>query len=181
MVAAKRVADFLTISRMLVSVVFVWLGVSTGPESLELAAWLLLFAWTADSLDGPLARRGPRAFTTWVGDHDLFFDIVVSLGLLGYLVGSDVIAWPYAAAYLLLWSLILIYFGFSRSLGMLLQAPIYGWFLVVTWMQAPMTALVMMVWIGLAVAITWPKLPNEIIPGFLEGMAHAMHRDQTPR
>lgn len=180
MVVAKRAADMLSLCRMLVSVVFVWLGMVVGADSIEMVAWLLMAAWTADSLDGPLARRGPEALTTWVGDHDLLFDIVVSLGLLGYLVGAGLIAWPYAAAYLLLWSLILVVFGFSRSLGMLLQAPIYGWFLVAAWLLAPTTGVRLAAWIVLAIAITWPRFPREIIPGFLKGMAHAVRRDHPP-
>jgi hypothetical protein len=181
MVLVKRIADLLTLTRLAVAVLFVWIGLAAGPSALAMAAWLLMVAWTADSLDGPLARRAPAVAKTWVGDHDLAFDIMVSLGLLGYLVGAGFIAWPYAAAYLLLWALILLQFGFDRAFGMLLQAPIYGWFLVVSWQHAPGSALRLLAWIAVAVAITWPKFPNEILPGFLEGMAKALRRDHIPR
>jgi hypothetical protein len=53
---------------------------------------------------------------------------------------------------------------------MVAQAPIYGWFMWITYRNAPQYGLLLVLWIGLAVIATWPKFPKEVVPGFLSGM-----------
>lgn len=141
-----------------------------GAEGLPLAVTLLIFSWTSDSLDGPLARRSRRHSSTWIGCHDLEFDIAVSGGLLIYMALAGFVGMPVVAVYVLVWALIFWRWGSARSLGMLVQAPIYGWFISVAIRNAWAAGQWLVVWILGAVLITWPRFPKEIIPEFLKGM-----------
>ncbi len=178
MLVAKQVADLLTILRVFLAGVLVWLGFTQREVGLPLAAWLLIASWTSDSLDGPLARRSRVRYRTWVGDHDLQIDMLVAAGLLVYMAASGIVNQRVAALYLLIWILYFIRVGVPRSLGMLSQAPIYGWFIWTTLHQAPATGWWLVGWILAMLVITWPKFPKEMVPGFLAGMRDAMVRDE---
>jgi phosphatidylglycerophosphate synthase len=178
MLVAKQVADLLTILRVFLAGVFIWLGFTHGEAALPLAGWLLIASWTSDSLDGPLARRSSVRYRTWVGDHDLEIDMLVAAGLLVYMAAAGIVDQRVAALYLLIWILYFVRVGVPRSLGMLSQAPIYGWFIWTTLRQAPGTGWWLVGWILAMLVITWPKFPNEVIPGFLTGMRDAMVRDE---
>jgi len=176
MLVAKQVADFLTFTRALLLLVFVWLGVIRGAESLPFAALLMIYSWTSDSLDGPLARRSSRSYHTWLGDHDLEVDMAVSVGLLIYMLISGYVPLLIFILYLLAWIIIFLYFGFYRSLGMTFQAPIYGWFLWIALRDAPEYGLAMVAWILAILAVTWPRFPREVVPGFLRGFRQVGRR-----
>jgi hypothetical protein len=133
---AKQVADLITITRGLLLVIFPWLGITQGRASLPWAAVLLAADWTGDVLDGALAKRSGIKQQTWVGAHDLEVDMAVSLGLLIYLLITGLLSLPVALVYLLLWGAYFFRAGIPRSLGMLFQAPIYGWFIYVTLVHA---------------------------------------------
>lgn len=174
---AARLADFLSLWRPLITVAMLWVGATTGPPAVGLVACLLILSWTSDSLDGPLARRATPGDNPHLGDYDLVFDIAVSGGLLGYLVLSRLVPWTGAAAYLAIWGLVFAVWGFNRSLGMLVQAPIYGWFLLISLREELAFGLAIVAWIAVAVILTWPRAPKEIIPGFLSGMQQLGHKD----
>jgi phosphatidylglycerophosphate synthase len=179
MLVAKQVADLLTIFRIILAGIFIWLGLTQGEAGLPLAGWLLIASWTSDTLDGPIARRSRVYYRTWVGDHDLQIDILVAASLLVYMALSGIVDPVVAALYLLLWILYFIRAGVPRSLGMLSQAPIYGWFIWTTLRQAPGTGWWLVGWILVMLVITWPKFPREMIPGFLSGMRDAIVGDES--
>ena len=179
MIVAKQVADFLTFIRIFLAFELAWLGFSQGEAALPIAAWLLIASWTSDSLDGPLARRSRIQYKTWIGDHDLHVDMLVSAGLLIYMAAAEFVDPVVAAAYLLIWILYFFRFGVPRSLGMLSQAPVYGWFIWTTMHLAPATGWWLIGWILVVLVITWPKFPREVIPGFLSGMSEALVRDDA--
>jgi len=164
----KHVADLVTFARGLLAFALVWLGWSQGVDGLRLAVYLMLVNWIGDILDGTLARRSLSKKQTWIGDHDLEVDITVSAGLLGYMLGAGFVNWPVAAGYLLAWILIFWHWGYLRSLGMLVQAPIYFMFIVRAILEPPHTGWWMVALIISAVVITWPRFPREVIPGFLK-------------
>lgn len=170
MLVAKQVADLITISRGLLALVMIWLGVTRGSAALPLVCWLMLLDWMGDFVDGPIARRSRIYYHSWVGDHDLEVDIAVSFGLLLYLLGAGYVDLRLAAVYLLFWALVFWRWGVPRSLGMLIQAPIYGWFLWVGVRDAPMAGLWVVGFIVALIVITWPRAFREVIPGFLRGM-----------
>jgi len=170
MIVAKQVADLMTVLRGMIAFGMAWIGWTKGIEGFSMAAWLLMASWTSDILDGALARRSSVRTQTWVGEHDLEFDILVSLGLIVFLLHAGFIGPLGAGCYLLVWGLIFWRWGFHKPLGMLLQAPIYAWFIWNTISRELLAGWFLLGWIILAVLLTWPRFPEEVIPGFLESM-----------
>jgi hypothetical protein len=124
-------------------------------------------------LDGRIARRSRVQYRTWIGDHDLEVDMTVSLGLLAYLLQAGFIHPWLSAVYVLLWS---VYFlwqgGIPHSQGMLFQAPTYGWFIWVALHEAPPAGWAIVIFLALAIMVTWPYFPKVMVPGFLAGLRH---------
>lgn len=174
---AKQVADIITFLRSLLIIIFPWIALTEGSNSLPWAAALLTADWTADSLDGTLARHSSLKYHSWIGDHDLEVDMAVSLGLLLYLLISGFVKPTVAILYLLLWSFFFIRAGLPRSLGMLFQAPIYAWFIYMALLHHPLAGVLLCAWIMAAIVLTWPKAIDEIIPGFLAGMRQFLSQD----
>ncbi len=170
MLVAKQVADMITGGRAVLGVFMVWLGVTRGPEALPLVCWLMILGWSGDGLDGPIARRSRLQYHSWLGDHDLVIDIEVSFGLLLYLVAAGYVDLRIASVYLIFWALLFWRWGLPRSLGMLIQAPIYGWFLWVGVRDAPQAGWWVIGWIAAVIILTWPRAVREVVPGFLRGM-----------
>jgi hypothetical protein len=170
MLVAKQVADFLTLTRVLLVFILIWLGWTQGADGLPSAALLLMLSWTTDALDGPIARRSRLQYHTWLGDHDLEVDMAVAAGLLAYMILSGFVNTLIGAAYSVIWLLIFLRWGILRSPGMLFQAPIFGWFIWLSLTHNPIYGWLLVIWILCAVIITWPRFPNEVIPGFLDGM-----------
>ena len=171
MLVAKQVADILTFTRVVIGVLFIWLGLTQGTQGLPQAVLFLTLAWTSDALDGPVARRSRKYYHTWLGDHDLEVDMFVSTGLLGYLWASGYVSSTVAVVYIIAWGLLFIYSGeIERSLGMLSQAPIYGWFIWVAMRDAPHSGRWLLIYLVAIVVVTWPRFPKEVVPGFLSGM-----------
>jgi len=170
MLAVKQLADLLTLSRALLIIPLVWIGLFEKEYGLLAAVLLLLFSWVSDVLDGPIARRSREKSQTWIGDHDLEADILVSVGLLVFkLLGGYLPLWI-GACYALLWSINFLRIGTQRTLGMLLQAPINAFFIIITLQYEPeagswLVGVILLVLIG-----TWPRFPNEVLPDFLAEM-----------
>jgi hypothetical protein len=140
---------------------------------------MLLACWCTDLFDGALARRSGLTGLTWIGGHDLEVDVLASLGVLIYLVGSGFLSPVYALAYLALWGIIFHRWGWRRDPAMLFQAPIYLWFLVVAMRHAPATGAWLIAWILAVVVVTWPRFPRQVVPGFLAGMRQVLRQDQS--
>jgi phosphatidylglycerophosphate synthase len=170
MLVAKQVADVITFSRGLMAFVLAGLGLWTGKEALPMAAWIMIADWCGDMMDGPIARRSRIKYHTWIGDHDLQVDMTVSVGLLIYLLGAGYVSWWVGVIYLLGWAVFFTRYGVIPAPGMLFQAPIYLWFIIITLQDAIGLGLLIIVLILAAVIITWPRFPREVVPGFLEGM-----------
>jgi hypothetical protein len=171
MLVAKQVADLITSVRGLIAFCLVWLGIARGSTGLPMAAWLMLSNWIGDMLDGRIARRSRVQYRTWIGDHDLEVDMTVSVGLLLYMILAGFVNLWLGGAYFLAWA---AYFwrqgGIPHSLGMLFQAPMYGWFIWVALREAPLAGWVIVIFLAIAIAVTWPYFPNVMVPGFLAGL-----------
>lgn len=170
----RTLADALTVSRAGTAVALAGLGLEGGPETLRAAAGLLLYSWTSDFFDGPLARASSRPHSTWIGRQDLAVDVAVSGGLLVWLCGSGPVpAWLgalYAASFLAY----VLRRGMHRSVGMLVQGPVYATFLGVALVRDPAAGAVLVGWILGVLVATWPRFPREVVPEFLAGMRHAL-------
>lgn len=166
MIAAKQVADILTWARTLLAIVLPILGITQGAKSLQLAFLLLIINWTVDSLDGVLARRSSVQYHTWIGDHDLEIDMLISAGALAYLVAAGFLSWQVAVIYVLVWLLVFWRFGVPHVMGVFFQIPIYLYFIIRATIEIPQIALWMVVWIVAAIIVTWPKFYKVLIPEF---------------
>jgi phosphatidylglycerophosphate synthase len=170
MLVAKQFADFLTLTRTLLALMLIWLGVAHGASGLPVAALLLFLSWTTDALDGPIARRSRLQYNTWLGDHDLEVDMAVAAGLLAYMLLSSFVSVQLGVVYALGWALFFWRWGILRSPGMLFQAPIYAWFIWLAVRGAPLCGALLVGWILAAILLTWPRFLDEVVPGFLDGM-----------
>ena len=170
MIVAKQFADLITATRGLIAFFLIWLGSHSGAEGLSLAVWLMLADWIGDAIDGPISRRSSVKYHTWIGDHDLEIDMAVSIGLLVYLVTSGFVNGWAAGLYILFWTFVIWRWGNIRVLGMLSQAPIYGYFTWVALTQLPNAGIWIIVWMVVAIIITWPQFPQQVVPGFLQGI-----------
>jgi len=177
----KRIADGLTFSRGLAGLAIVWLGFARGGTSVEAAAWLLLYSWSSDLVDGPLARRSQPPRETWIGRLDLEVDILVSAGLLAWLSLAGVVPLYAAGLYVGVWAIVFARFGRHRSLGMLVQGPIYAGFIAVALRNAPAAGAALVAWILAAIAVTWPRFPREIVPEFVAGIRGAWEQLRRAR
>jgi hypothetical protein len=167
---AKQVADLITTARALIAVCLVWLGIAQGAGGLYLAAWVMIADWAGDMVDGRIARRSRVQYLTWIGNHDLEVDMIVSMGLLGYMLLSGFVNIWTASVYILLWGGFFWYQGgVPQSPGMLFQAPIYAWFIWIALRDAPQAGWAIVIFIASVVVITWPYFPKVIVPGFLAG------------
>jgi hypothetical protein len=176
MLVAKQVADLITFTRAGIGLILVWLGVAGGKASLPAAVVAMLLDWIGDCMDGIVARRSRVKYHTWIGDHDLEVDIFVSAGLFVYLITAGYLSFIAGLGYVIIWILIFWRYGLNRSLGMLVQAPIYLVLIVVSLMDAPTYGTWLVVWIVTLIVLTWPRFPNEVIPGFLSGMRGIFRR-----
>lgn len=172
----KHLADIITFSRVLLIPLILWLGLTRGQEAIPIVVALMIYNWTADSLDGPLARRNPAPNQSWIGQRDLEIDMLISASVLGYLVSADLLPWPIAAFYILVWLLYFFRKGISRFTGMVFQAPIYVWFVLVALIDSPQVGLWILAWILLAIVITWPKFTKVIVPDFLTDLRGVFKR-----
>jgi phosphatidylglycerophosphate synthase len=172
----KRLADLITWARAFLVPLLLWLGLAHGQDALPAVVVLMIADWTGDCFDGVLARRGPQLVHTWIGDHDLEIDMAISGALLAYLSAAGLIAYPVAILYLLLWLLLFWRKGLTRSMGMLFQAPIYGWFIFIVIRDATPYGLLLVAWIAAAVFLTWPRFPKVIVPGFLAGIRATLQK-----
>ena len=175
MLVSKQVADMITISRAFFAFWLTWLGISKGEAGLGIAVWTMILNWTGDALDGICARRSSKQYNTWIGDHDLEVDILVSIGLLFYMLGAGLADLRVVILFCLTFVVIFWHWGYNRPLGMLIQAPIYGWFIWLALHKEPSVGIWAIIWILAAIVITWPRFPNEVVPGFLTDMKEVVN------
>lgn len=180
MAASKQLADLITWFRALLAPLLIALGLTAGTDALPAVVWFLIADWTLDSLDGPLARRSGLVRHTWVGDHDLEIDMFFSAGLLGYMAASGLVGWQLTAIYLLIWLVVFWRLGIIHVLGVIFQAPIYGWFLYAAIRDLPQIALWLLGWIVAAIIVTWPKTHKVIIPRFLSQVRDLFTSSERP-
>jgi hypothetical protein len=131
----------------------------------------MIVDFTGDALDGRIARRANPYYRTWIGDHDLEVDMSVSLGLLIFLIGTELIALWIGGVYLLIWLVLFIWLkSIPRALGMIFQAFIYGYFLAVAIWLPPHSGFWLVGWIVLAMVVTWPFFIEQMLPGFFSAV-----------
>lgn len=97
------VCDVLTVSRVVVGLTLIVLGVWLKTEGLRLVLLLLILGWTTDILDGRLARRIGKA-ENFIGRNEIKFDSFMLVSAVIYLGEAGFINRGLS----LLWALVLI-------------------------------------------------------------------------
>ena len=174
----KLLADIVTLLRGLLGLSLVWLGFdapATGEPAARLpsAVWVMLLCWAADFLDGRLARLGRELRHTWIGDRDVYVDVFVSLCLGLYLVAAGFVSPLLGVLYLLACAVIFRTVGPNHGYLMLVQAPIYAFFLWVALHQVPQVGLWLLGWVAFILLVNWSRFTREVVPGFLDDVRNS--------
>jgi len=148
----RFLADALTCSRLLLAIVLVWLGTSSGPPTLTLATGLIIAGWTADTLDGHLANWAGSEGRTLLGRHDVTVDMIFSLSSVVYFVLAGFVSQWLALTYVVLAAGLLMVFP-CRSLAIIAQAPAAALPGIVGFIHRPVLGVAMVVWAVLLLLI----------------------------
>ena len=167
---AKLVGDLITASRSLLGLAIVWLSLTQRDQALPAVVFLMLLDWTGDFVDGTIAKRSRNPRRTRIGDSDIFIDLFVSLCLGIFLISAGYVGLTLSLMYLLVWIAILWRFGLDKNLIMLMQTPIYLWFILTTLRILPQSGQWMVIWVLVALTINWRRFSREIVPKFISGI-----------
>lgn len=167
----KRAADLCTAARGPLALALVWLGIARGRDGIQLALVLLLLAATLDTLDGFLARISHYPHQTWIGSHDLAFDLAFSLALLAYLTLAGYLSPFLAALYLGFWLVVLGSQGtLSNALAVLFQAPVYAGVVLAALLRDLNIILWAAIWLGLMLAFAGKRFFRVRVPEFFQDL-----------
>ncbi len=170
MLDAKLLADLITVTRGLLGVLMIWLGLTQNGAALSWVIPIMILCWTGDFVDGGLAHRSRHPRRTWIGDRDVYVDLFVSICLGIYLIGAGYVAFMVGLMYLLGWIVVFKVAGQDHNLLMLAQAPIYLTFILLALWLVPDRGYLLAAWVLTATAINWRRFSQQIVPKFIEGM-----------
>jgi len=180
----KRVADLLTFSRVFLALAVVWVAVQSGRDGIEVALALLIVAATFDTLDGYFARQSGAARQTWIGAHDLEFDVIFSTSLLVYLVLADFVPALLGAAHLLFWMWVCRQQDeIPNSYAILYQAPLYAGIALAAAKNDPSVLLSVGVWVAVMFVFArrrflYVRLPR-LVQDFHHNVLDVIHRSRA--
>lgn len=164
----KTIANTLTIFRFFIGFIIAFIGNTQKKLGLKAVIIWLLTAWLTDILDGFLARAS-KAPEDWIGKHDLYADMTVSLGVLYYLTYSGFISIKFTFLFLII-SMILLWYFKSKSLADGIQAIPYGLIIYTSFKNEPFYGFLIVVYLIFLIIITWPRFPKEKVPEFINGI-----------
>lgn len=175
-VAVARVADTLTLARLLLAVM---IAMALAADRLLLAAVMLVCGWATDTADGFFARKAPGM--TKLGPWDATVDGVVGMGLMLGLVLGGFAPNGWLVAVLGLGGLLL--FAGSAASGMLLQGIAYGWFLWTLSDRHTGGLILVLTAIGIVAVIHGQRVPRVLLPKFFADVARlkAIRRGSNPQ
>lgn len=168
----KRLADGLTASRALIAVAMVLLGFE-GKKALPAVVWLTILGWTTDILDGRLARRAKEKKSTWLGDHDFQFDMMMVLAILAYLALAGFVSMRLALIYTAIAAVVIAYFR-SKSVTELFMFIILIAQMAITYRETPQMAYIYLFWIVAALLLDWRRF-TQVVSEFIENMRRLRH------
>ena len=168
----NKVPDLLTASRAIIALAIVSLGL-VGAQALETVILLTLLGWTTDILDGRFARRYKKE-TTWVGEREFVFDMVMVFSGLCYLVMAGFIPFTPAAIYVAIATVFIAYFR-SKSVTMSFACPLVALPLIVAYFNAPRAAWLFIIWTCLAILVDWRRFKGVVLE-FIENAKELQKR-----
>ncbi|HML20778.1 MAG TPA: CDP-alcohol phosphatidyltransferase family protein [Aggregatilinea sp.] len=174
----KRVADGLTASRAVLALLVLWTAVSLGPAGAEMVLILLLVAATGDTLDGYLARRSGSEGQTWIGEHDVWFDIFFTTCLLLFLVVAQLAPPVLATGHFVGWMwLFHRQHSAPNSYAVLYQAPVYLGVVVAAIACRPRALTWVIGWLGVMGLFAWRRFFGVRVPAFVRDLReHVVRR-----
>lgn len=158
----RFLADLLTFIRLPISVVFILLGFADVEKAVTIACAVLILSWTTDTFDGYFAKSAHPPNISWIGRHDLQIDMMVSLGILVFLVLQDHMNLWFAGGLLILWLIAFIFSWSAPSIGRFIQTPMYGWLVWLTFFETPLLGWLTIAFLAAVLIFTWPRYPNEL-------------------
>ncbi|HHK67494.1 hypothetical protein DRJ24_00975 [Candidatus Acetothermia bacterium] len=155
----KRVPDLLTVSRGLIALAIFSLGF-VGRSALNAVILLTMLGWTTDILDGRLARKY-KTDSTWVGEQEFTFDMLMVFAGLCYLVMSRFIPFIPALLYVAVAAAFIAYFR-SKSITMSFAFPVVALPLIVAYFESPGAAIWYAGWIVAALIFDWKRFKGVV-------------------
>lgn len=152
-----RIPDTLTFLRVVFAVILISTGLD-GRANLSRDIWLLVASWTSDMVDGRLSRSLKIDHTTWLGKHDVYVDMFVSVAVLFYLTATRLLPLWLVLTYLLVWILIFVRFGIPPLAAQVFQNPIYAAFVFFTLQDAPHVLPWLLLWAAVSAAFFWRRI-----------------------
>jgi len=166
------VADGLTLTRIVLVLLMLLIGIYHGVESFPTIAVLLLACWVTDTLDGKLARQSPEP--TRLGR----FDLVADLGLT-FVLAICLIVWgivpvlPTAIAMII--ALVGSFIFQSSAPRKLAMGVVYGIFTFSLWQREPSLVWIMIGGLLLLIAIN-PAGSKHQVSDFLKEVRTFLNR-----
>jgi len=161
-------ADLLTLFRLFISPVLVYLGYRYGAPVLPQAVLLVLLGWVADGLDGPVARMNKGNARTRLGRYDFAVDVLLTWATFAYLTLAGFIPWPLALLYTLLAMAVVAYFQ-RKSVVIAFMRPIDVTGGLIALRYAPEVTLLLVAWlVGMAI-VQWRRV-RQGVPAWLRDL-----------
>lgn len=152
-------ADVLTLIRLAIAVLIVYLGITAGAAAFPHVIVLVVVAWITDGLDGPLARRAKGR--TRLGKIDFLIDVALTWASFAYLTLAGFIPWPLALLYTLITMVVVAYFQ-RKAVMVAFMRPIDLTSSIIALRYAPEITLLFFAWlVGLGL-IRWRRTKTRI-------------------
>ncbi len=177
----KKVADLCTLARGPLALALVWLGIARGKDGVQAALALLLLAATLDTLDGYFARLSQVTHQTWIGAHDLSFDIAFSVALLLFLSFAGYLSPFLAALYVAVWGW--IFHGQTEranTLAVIFQAPMYLGVVIAALLQNTRIVWWLLLWVAVMLVFAGRRFFHVRLPGFVQDLVENDAPDARP-
>ena len=157
---AGRLADGLTITRLILAGVLVELGVVYGAAAIVPAVIVAMVAWFTDNLDGFLARRDPQRVPSWVGRHEFVADVLFTWATWVYFTLSGFIPVWLAVAFSAV--AVVVSLGVRRKPVVVLFLRIIDVTVgVLLIYHYPTLGAIVVIYLGTLAVVKWPRLARD--------------------
>jgi phosphatidylglycerophosphate synthase len=164
----KHMADYLTLSRVLLGIVLIVSGLVEGRAVLARDIWILVLAWSTDIVDGRISRSLSPGHHSWIGKNDVYIDMFFSLAVLAYLVVTGLLPVALVLVYLLVWVVLFAKWGIPDVFAQVFQNPIYAFFVFLTVQSAPQVLPWLLLW-ALVAALLFGSRMVQLLKNFFKG------------
>jgi len=164
----KAAADGLTALRFFIAFFIIVVGFLEGRDGIGVVVAATLIGWTSDVLDGILARRSRIVGRSWLGENDFTADMAMVFAGFVYLGIARFIPLSYGLGYLLLTSVLILYFR-SKSLTELAAFPMIVLLFFVSLREVPTIGALYVAWVVVGLVLFHRRF-HGVVSEFLENM-----------